>query len=410
MGENMKGWVREHTGMPRSVLVLTLNAFFVALGFGVMMPVLPIYAHQFGVGNFEISWVISAFALMRLVTAPFCGTLNSRIGERLALGIGTFLVAASSAAAGMAHSFWELLVYRALGGIGSAMFTVAAMTLLLGSVVPTMRGRASGFYQGGFLIGGMAGPALGGIVAKLGLSAPFFFYSGTLLCGGIACLVLLPRQQRRRVAAGQRPDNAVPLRSVIGDVRYQAALFTAFAQGWQSFGVRSSLIPIIVVYGLHLGPEWTGYTFAVAAVAQTLALSPAGRATDTVGRRPVMVLAGVVTGLSAICMPLAPNIWLLMIILSVYGVGSAMHSTAPTAAVGDATQGRGGTPIALFSMMSDIGAIIGPLVAGWMADKTGLFWPFLVGGCLLLSSAAYSMLMPKDRLEPAIREPEGVVG
>ncbi len=380
--------------MPRDVLVLSVIAFFVAVGFGVMVPVLPVFARNFGVTQFLVGAVISAFALMRLVTSPGVSWLNQRIGERTVLGIGMFIVAASSAAAGLATSYWQLLLMRGLGGIGSAMFTVAAMSLLLRAVGPGQRGRASALYSSGFLIGGMAGPAIGGLFASISLTAPFFFYAGTLLVAGIVGLTMLSGKPADDLRTAAKPPAS--LRSAISDRRYQAALWTMFAQGWQSMGVRSALIPVLIVETLGRPPSWTGISFAVAAVAQTAALGPVGRAVDTTGRRPLMITAGVITGLSALAMPFAPNIWILTVVLCVYGVGSAMHSTAPTAAVGDVVGGRGGTPIAVFQMTGDIGAIIGPLAAGWLADQFGMSWAFLVGALLLLGGAGYSTLMPKE--------------
>ena len=84
----------------------------------------------------------------------------------------------------------------------------------------------------------------------------------------------------------------MPFRAVVRDPRYQAACFSNLAQGWTSFGVRSSLIPVLVVEVLHRPASWTGIAFACAAVAQTIAVGPAGRFTDTVGRRPAMILGG----------------------------------------------------------------------------------------------------------------------
>ncbi|GAA1398826.1 MFS transporter [Luteococcus peritonei] len=341
-----------------------------------------------------VGMVISAFALMRLVTSPGCSPLIRRFGEHTVLGVGMFIVAASSAAAGLATTFWGLLLMRAVGGIGSAMFTVAAMTLLLRVVDPARRGRASALYSGGFLIGGMAGPAVGGLFAAISLTAPFFVYAATLSLAGIVGLALLSRPERE--ASGQSTEQ-MPLAQALGDVRYRAALATNFAQGWQSFGVRSSLVPVLVVEGLHRTPSWTGISFALAAVVQTLALGPVGRRVDTVGRRPMMIMAGLLTGVAAIAMPFSPSIWVLVAVLCVYGLGSAAHSTAPTAAVGDVTRGRGGAPVAVFSMMSDLGAIIGPLAAGALADALGLGAAFAVGGALLLVGAAWSWSMPRER-------------
>src|SRR5690606_14376811 len=150
------------------------------VGFGVVIPVLPVFVREFGVGYTEVGAVISAFALMRLLAAPLVGTLVDKVGERVILSSGIIIVSASTALTGLAQSYAEVLIMRGLGGIGSAMFSISAMSLLLATTAPTLRGRAVGFYQGGFLLGGMTGPAIGGFLAALSLRAPFFFYAATL--------------------------------------------------------------------------------------------------------------------------------------------------------------------------------------------------------------------------------------
>ena len=188
---------------------------------------------------------------------------------------------------------------------------------------------------------------------------------------------------------------------MVGDARYQAACVTNLAQGWTSFGVRSSLVPVLVVELLHRPASWTGIAFACAAVVQTIAVGPAGRFTDTVGRRPAMILGGTVAAVSIMAVPFAPNIWLLIVVLCLYGVASAFLGTAPAAAVGDAAGSRSGTAVAVFSMCSDIGAIIGPLVAGLLADTLSYAAAFGAGAVLMLVAAALSWRMPRDqRLSP----------
>ena len=321
------------------MLVLGLIAFCVAVGFGVLVPVLPVFARSFGVGNTEVGAVISVFALMRLAVSPFCGRLIGWIGERTVLATGIFIVAGSSGLAGAAQTYPQLLALRGIGGIGSAMFTVSAMSLLLGSVAPQMRGRAAGFFQGGFLLGGMTGPAIGGLLALISIRAPFFFYAATLAVAGLVGLLLLSRT--RVVPAAGAADDAVPLRTVLADPRFQAACLTNLAQGWSSFGVRSALIPVLVVEVLHHNTTWTGIAFACAAVVQTIALGPAGKFVDTVGRRPAMIVGGLLAGVSIMVVPFAPNLAVLIAALCAYGVAAAFLGTAPAASVGDATGGRG---------------------------------------------------------------------
>lgn len=373
--------------------MLGLIAFCVAVGFGVLLPVLPVFARSFHVSHFQVGAVVSVFALMRLVSSPFCGRLIGYAGERVVLAGGIFVVAASSGLAGISVSYDQLLVLRGIGGIGSAMFTVSAMTLLLRSVTPDIRGRATGFYQGGFLLGSMTGPAVGGLLAAISLTAPFFFYAGTLAVAGTVGLALL-RRHRDHLSA-ERHLATIGLRQVLRDPRFQAACTSNLAQGWTSSGVRSTLVPVLVVEVLHRTASWTGIAFAVASVAQTLAIGPAGRFVDTVGRRPAMVGGGLLGGLSIAAVPFAPNIEVLMAVLCCYGVAAAFLGTAPAAAVGDAAGGRSGTAVAIFSMCADIGSIVGPLVAGFLADRISYPVAFGVGALLILAAGANALRMPR---------------
>jgi MFS family permease len=397
----MRARIRAPRSLPREVYVLGLIAFCVAVGFGVLVPVLPVFARSFGVSKLEVGAVISAFALMRLVSSPFCARLINVWGERIVMAVGIYIVAVSSGLAGISHSYEQLLLLRGIGGIGSAMFTVSAFTLLLTSVESGVRGRAAGFFQGGFLIGGMTGPAVGGVLANISLTAPFFFYAITLAVAGTVGLLLLRTRSERLDSTPDLP--LVPFRTVLRDARYQAACFTNFAQGWTSFGVRSSLVPVLIVESLDRPVSWVGTAFAISAVAQTIALAPAGKFVDTVGRRPAMIAGGAIAGLSMLAVPFAPNIWLLIVALCFYGIASAGLGTAPAASVGDAAGGRGGTAVAVFSMCSDIGAIIGPLVAGRLADTLSYPAAFGVGAALMLVASALSWRMPRGR---AVRETE----
>lgn len=379
--------------LPRDVIVLGVIAFFVMVGFGVVIPVLPVYVRSFGVGYIEVGAVVSAFALMRLLAMPLVGKLLDKTGERTILAMGIGIVAVSSALVGLAETYPQVLLLRGAGGIGSAMFSVSAMTLLLASTAPKSRGRAVGFYHTGFLIGGMAGPAVGGVLATISLTAPFFFYAATLTIAGVVALVLLHRKQRDLADASEPPT---PLRTVFGDVRFQAACLANLAQGWAAMGVRTALIPVLVVEVLHSEPAWTGIAFAVSAVVQALVLRPAGHFVDTVGRKPAIVGAFAVGSVVLLGIPFAPNIWVLIVLLSLFGAAAAFMGTAPAASVGDAAGARGGKPVATFQAFADIGAIVGPLVAGVLVDAFSFQVAFGSAFVLMLAASLFALRMPGE--------------
>src|SRR6478672_5796239 len=189
--------------LPPEVAILSAVAFTVALGFGIVAPAIPAFARQFGVSVAAAAGVISVFALMRVVGALPSGRLVDRFGEPGVMAAGIAVVAVSSILAGFSDSFTELVVLRGSGGVGSAMFSISAQALLLGTVPGDQRGRASGLFSGGFLLGGISGPAVGGLVAAWSLRAPFFIYGGLLVVPAILSAVVLRRTPNQR-KAGQR--------------------------------------------------------------------------------------------------------------------------------------------------------------------------------------------------------------
>lgn len=355
-------------GLPQETWVLALVAFCVALGFGIVVPAVPLFALQFGVGTTAAGAVVSAFALMRLVSGLAAGRFVDRVGERLALQTGLGVVAVSSLLAGLAVSYPQLLVLRGLGGVGSAVFTISATSLLLRVASAAQRGRTQSIYRGGFLVGGIVGPAFGGAVIAISIRAPFFLYAGTLVLAMLAA-ARLPKPPPKTDATPAQPEARTSLRDAFAQPAYRAALAGNFAIGFSLFGVRSTLVPLLVVQGLGLGPAWIGIAFTVGALVQTALLLLAGRAVDEVGRRPTMVVGGLVTGAALAALALATGPVSLLLCMVLLAVGGALLGVAPAAVVGDVVQGRGGTAIAVWQMASDLGAVVGPLAAGLLVDR-----------------------------------------
>ncbi len=408
--------------LPVEVAVLASIAFFVALGFGIVIPSIPIYAESFGVSAFAASAVISAFALMRFVSSPFAGAWTNRFGERNVLATGLAIVAISSFFAGLAQTYVHLLILRGIGGIGSAMFTVSAMALLLRVVEADQRGRASAAWQGGFLVGGIAGPAIGGILLAVSIRAPFFFYAGTLAVATVIALVFLsPARLAAREAVVEASDTspegvepagvAAPraggwaeLREALGNGAYRAALAVNLATGLTAFGLRSALIPLFVIEGLKQGPSLSGWAFLVAAGVQAVFLLPAGRLTDLRGRRPAMIIGTIATVLGMLMLVIddlatgSLSVALVVFFASmvVTSIGTAFLGSAPSAVVGDIMGGRqGGSVVATFQMVSDFGAVVGPLLGGLLLDLYGFEWAFAVGAAVAAVALVFTLLMPE---------------
>lgn len=398
-------------GLPREVAVLSAVAFCVALGFGILAPALPVFARQFGVSALEASAVISVFALVRFITSPLAGALVDRLGERTVLSSGLLIVAVSSAAAGLSQTYTQLLILRGIGGLGSSMFTVSAMALLLRVVDTDQRGRAAGAFQGGFLLGGVAGPAVGGLVVAWSIRAPFFVYAITLLGAAVVALVFMAKSrlhEREEAVSHGEANKLEQLRVALRERAYRAALGTNLVTGFVAFGLRSSAVPLFVTEGMNRSASLTGIGFLVAAAIQAVLLLPAGRMADTEGRRKALLIGtwGTTAGMIALTVTdVVVNGWgtmavagtvLFLLAMAIQGAAAAFLGSAPAAVVGDVMAGRkGGIVVATFQMMSDLGAVVGPLAAGFLVDALDFDWAFAAGAVISLGAAILVYLMPE---------------
>lgn len=362
--------------IPGELKVLIGSAFVIAVGFGLVSPVLPAYARSFDVGVAAASAVVSVFAFFRLIFAPAGGALVTRLGERPVYLTGLLVVAASSLATAFAQSYAQLIVLRGLGGIGSTMFTVSAMALLVRLAPPTMRGRVSSAYASSFLLGGMLGPVLGGVLAGFGLRLPFVAYAVALVVAAGVVAVRLSGAQLRADVSGPTPP-PMQVREAIADPAYRAALASAFANGWCNFGVRVAVLPQFAV-AVHDSTWVAGVALALAALGTALTLQVAGRFADAVGRRPLVLGGLVVTAIGLGLIGLSGDLLVLLTLSALSGVGAGLTNPGQQATVADVIgSARGGGPVlGVFQMAQDSGAIVGPILVGVVADRAGYGWAF----------------------------------
>jgi MFS family permease len=366
-------------GLPAEVRALAGVAFMVALGFGLVAPALPLFAREFGVNKTLAGAVVSAFALMRLLMAPFVGRLVNAFGERVLLATGIGVVAVSSALAGLAQTYWQLLVLRGIGGVGSIMFSVSAASLLVRVTPDHLRGRAQGVWAGAFLIGMIAGPAVG-TVATFSLRAPFFLYAGTLVIAGVLGLGSLRHSEL--AARSSVREAPITLATALRNRAYLAALAASFAGDFSLVGARAAIVPQFVTDRLHLGAGWAYAAFLVVSLVSGALLLPLGRIADTRGRRPVIVVGLFVGAAGFVLLPTLPFAVGLIAATVLLGVAGAADSVAPGAVMGDVVAGRGGTVVAVFQMSGDLGAVLGPVVTGWIADGAGYGAAFAVSAAV----------------------------
>ncbi len=379
--------------LPREVSVLTSISFLVAVGFGLIIPAIPIFAKSFGVSNTLVGLIISSFAVMRFTSGLIAGKLVDHFGERLVLGVGLIMVSGFTLLAGLAQSYSQLLFFRSAGGLGSSMFSVSAGALLLRVVSDSQRGRSQSLYNGGFIAGGVAGPAFGGALLAISPRAPFFIYSALLIVAGTVSLIFL-HEKRLGKSESKVEGPALTFREAIKIRPYLYSLFLAFLGSWIFFGMRSSILPLFVVSDLGATAAVVGLSFTLALIAQGTVMIRAGKYSDRNGRRPVIIAGFSITLFALIILILAKSVLVYLIGMTVLGFGAGFAASAG-AIVGDVIKGKSGKVYAAWQMAGDAGMIVGPLLLGLIADL------FSYREAILISTIIFSLA-----IVIAIRIPE----
>ena len=382
---------------PREVAVLTTVGFFVALGYGMVVPIIPVFAKSFDVSTLAASSVVSVFAAMRLIAATPGGRLVNIFGERLMLWIGLCVVALSTFMAGLAQTFAQLIIFRGLGGLGSVMFSISSMSLLMRSVESSKRGRASSTYQGGFLMGILAGPAIGGLIVNTNIRLPFFLYAGTLVFAIATAYFLLPKGLGKAVNADLDSTEAfMPVSEAMRLRSYWAALVANFASGFSSFGLRVALIPLFVIEVLNGEPRLASLGFLVASIMQAAMLLPAGRVSDFYSRKHAIMIGSFLLSISLLFIIINESELIYFVSMALMGASAAFLTAGPSATIGDIVgERRGGPVVASYQMTNDFGAVIGPLILGGLKDITGGYVaPFTFAFVIVVISILISSTMP----------------
>ncbi len=180
------------------------------------------------------------------------------------------------------------------------------------------------------------------------------------------------------------------------------------SSGFIVFGLRISLVPLFVTEGLDQGVALVGIGFLCAAAVQAGTLIPAGRWTDRAGRRGAMLVGSATMTVAMLLLAVGTGAAGFLLAMAASGLASAFLAPASAAVVGDVTRGlSGGRVVSAYQMVGDLGGILGPLIAGALADAAGFEWAFAAGAIVGLVSLAMVSVMPETlrRAEPSTPSP-----
>jgi len=373
----------------RIFITLFMSIFSAVTGVGIVIPLLPVYAHDLGASGLYISMIFGAFSISRTIFLPWFGKTSDRIGRKPFILPGLLFYALVSLGFILSDSVETLIGLRFLQGIASGMIMPVAQAYV-GDITP--RGK-EGFYMGLFsmamFLSMSMGPFMGGVINRIyGLDAAFLGMGVLAVVAFIMALVFLPPVAEEKNSASRNESVAVmgllKDRLILALVSYRLVYTTCVGMIW-------CFLPLYVDVSFGMGSAEAGTLVMVMVLAGGLLHIPMGLLADRMNRRLLVVAGGFfIIGSMVLCHQ-ATDFHSLLAAVIVFGIGGGI--SLPSLSALAVERGRDtqclGSVMSLLTMAHSLGMLIGSLIAGVTMDLFELRHAFPMGGLIMTAGLAH---------------------
>lgn len=386
--------------MPRlksPIAVIAFTVFIDLVGFGIVIPILPLYAEHFGASPFTIGCLVGIYSAMQFVCAPLLGKLSDRIGRRPVLLVSIAGTALGFLLMGLARSLWVLFAARIIDGVTGGNISTA-QAYIADVTSPQQRSRAMGIIGAAFGLGFIIGPAIGGLMSHFSIGAPFFFAAALAAANTLAVFFILPESLAPELRG--RPDTAaVPshLGELLRGREHQALrhITITYFLVTVSFSMLTATYPLFASHHFGFGAPGIGAIFAciglVGALVQGVFLGWLLKRTSD----QRLILAGIVVlAVGFIWLPVAVGIAALMGATTAIAVGHGLQA-APINGLASRHAGPTGQGRALGLMQStaSLARMVGPVLGGVLLQHDAMHaaalygrTPYWIGAAILVGA------------------------
>lgn len=374
--------------MPINIKIFTtlfLAIFFTTLGVGLVVPLLPVYAHELGAGAFQVGLVFAAFSLTRSIFVPYFGKLSDKKGKKPFLTTGLFIFFFLSILYTYSKNIETLILLRLGQGFASAMVLPVAQAYIGIMTPPQKEGRVMGLFSISLYGGLSIGPLLGGVVKDwYSINASFLSMGALCLLGFVLCLLFLPREG---VLQKSNPSGSGKPKSYLAIVKTPAifSLFTFRICFTTCIGIIWTFLPLFANTMLDLSSSAIGFVIMINVFIAGLLQAPMGYIADRFSKKIMVTAGGVLAIISLLCLNYATSFNGLVIANGIFGLAGGISLPAIMALgiiEGRKTRAMGSI-MGLLTMAHSLGMLIGPLLAGIIIDVFSIETIFITGAAIL---------------------------
>ena len=380
--------------------VLAATVLVDMIGFGIVLPLLPFYAEDFGATPLEITLIIASFSAMQLLAAPVWGRFSDRTGRRVLLIAGLFASAVSYLLFAVAHSLAVLFLSRIAAGAAGGNISVA-QAYVADSTEGPERARGMGLIGAASGLGIMTGPAIGGYFSRWGLGAPGYVAAALCALNAVAAILLLPESRHFTHGEGRdrtKDGEAATLGGWLGALtRYpMRVLLGVYFLTIGSFAAMTSVLALYLERVFEMTASDMGLVFTAAGgVTVVVRGLLVGRVVRRIGEARTVRFGALILGVGIAGVLALPGRWWLGAVIPLWAIGTGILFPSLASLISQATDARSqGSVLGGSQLAGGLGRVLGPVWAGLLFQQVTIGSPFAVGAGLSLAAFALAFAIP----------------
>jgi len=384
---------RAHQTTIRELVAVYIAVFSISMGWGVVTPIIPLYARSLGASYVGIGLVGASYAVVYMTLTIPSGKLSDRIGRRVVIAASAFLSGVASILYLLAGSVNHLILIRAIEGMGWALFWPSIEALTTEISGPPSAGKAMGLSTASYGFGSMIGGFLGGLmVTYFNFSATFILYFALSVVTALLTVAIREERSSKRSFKAVGTSSTQPLKWNMATLVLACAVSVAYSF---VLGIVFTLFPVYAE-GLGMEPFRIGVLFATFWFGRIISFICAGRFSDKLGRKAVLAPAFVGSAVASLFVGLSGEIWLLSGAILIMGISLGATFPVTIALISDVVPSSSrGVAMGFFEASSGLGLLIGPAVGGVMAEIFDPRYPYFL--CMFISTVCFLIVLTRLR-------------
>lgn len=378
---------------PKITLAILLSNLFIAfLGIGLVIPVLPTIMNELNINGAVVGYMVSAFAIMQLISSPYAGRWTDKYGRKVMIVIGLLIFGISEFLFGLGTTVEVLFISRMLGGI-SAAFIMPAVTAFIADITTNdTRPKALGYMSAAISTGFIIGPGLGGILAEFNTRLPFYSAGFLGILAAFLSFILL-KEPERSTEQASTTNSKTGLRRIFAPM-YFIAFVLIFVL---SFGLASfeSLFSLFVDHKFGFTPKDIAIVITggaiVGAVAQVLLFD---RLAKRMGEINLIRYCLGISAVLVLLMTFVSTYFIILLTTFILFTGFDLIRPAITSYLSKIAGNEQGFVGGMNSTFTSIGNIFGPIVGGVLFD-INLNYPYYFATIVLVIGTVISLFWKK---------------